>query len=137
MNEILKIIDNLAQFDIYVLVELHQDMMSSLFNAYDGVPLWVMNELPAPKRNFPWPFEDGSKLVFEAYVTEACGFAFECLYRNVSNFESYFLQYWTVVAKNLVNRTSVLGYEIINEPWAGDIYQNPVNLTYFNFEINF
>ena len=58
MNEILKIIDNLAQFDIYVLVELHQDMMSSLFNADDGVPLWVMNELPAPKRNFPWPFEE-------------------------------------------------------------------------------
>ncbi len=127
LNEILKIIDNLALYGIYVIIDLHQDMLSSEFNAYDGVPLWVMKELPAPKHAYPWPFEDGSKLVFEAYVTDACSFAFECLYRNVGNFQDYFLQYWEVVAENLVNRTSVLGYEIINEPWAGDIYSNPVN----------
>ncbi len=68
----------------------------------------------------------GSKLVFEAYLTDSCGFAFECLYRNTSNFQSYFLQYWSVVAINLANRSSVLAYELINEPWAGDVFSNPV-----------
>ena len=38
----IKIIDNLASYGVYVIIDLHQDMMSSQFNAYDGVPLWVM-----------------------------------------------------------------------------------------------
>jgi endoglycosylceramidase len=126
LNEITRIIDNLATFNIYVIIDLHQDMMSSQFNSYDGVPLWVMKELPKPKFPYPWPFKDGSKLVFEAYVTDACGFAFECLYRNKSSFQDYFLQYWSIVAKNLANRSSILAYELINEPWAGDVFANPV-----------
>ena len=39
---------------------------------------------------------------------------------------NYFLQYWSVVASSLANRSSVLAYELINEPWAGDVFSNPV-----------
>ena len=95
-----------------MIIDLHQDMMSTQFNSYDGVPLWIIKELPHPFKEYPWPFKDGSKLVFEAYLTDSCGFAFECLYRNTSNFQSYFIQYWAVVASNLANRTSVLSYEV-------------------------
>ena len=127
MQEIIRIIENLASFKIYTIIDLHQDMMSSKFNAYDGVPLWIVEQLPSPQFAFPWPFKDGSKLIFEAYLTDACGFAFKCLYKNINNFRDYFLQYWSIIAQNLANQSSVLGYELINEPWAGDIYNNPVN----------
>ena len=60
--------------------------------------------------------------------TEACSFAFQCLYDNVNKFNDYFQQYWSIVSQTFANHTAILGYEILNEPWAGDIYANPLLL---------
>lgn len=121
----LEIVETLEEFGIYVIIDLHQDMLSSLFESYDGAPLWILDELPAPKHPYPWPFKKEGIFYGGAYFTEACSFAFECLYRNVSNFEGYFHEFWTQTAKAFKNSSSVLAYELINEPWAGDIFQNP------------
>ena len=91
------------------------------FNAYDGVPIWVVNEMPEPKHPYPWPFKNNTQLVFGAYITEACGFAFQCLYNNISNSQAYFHQFWRTVAQTYSNSSSVLGYELINEPWVVSI----------------
>ena len=56
--------------------------------------------------------------IFASYVTEACGFAFQCLYDNVNNVQEYFFQYWRTVAQIFSDFPSVLAYEIINEPWV-------------------
>ena len=125
LNEIKHIINLLGEHDIYVLIDLHQDMMSSKFNSYDGVPSWIVNKLPQSKEAYPWPFKDGKNLIFEAYLTESCSFAFQCLYNNASGFESLFQRYWQTVARNLKNFSNIVGYELINEPWAGDIYARP------------
>jgi hypothetical protein len=37
VNEMLKIIDLLEYYGMYVIIDLHQDMMSSKFNSYDGM----------------------------------------------------------------------------------------------------
>ncbi len=88
LTEIKNIINNLNAHNIYVIIDLHQDMISSKFNSYDGAPLWAIEELPNSKKPYPWPFKNGDKLVFEAYATEACGFAFQCYYFNY--YYSYF-----------------------------------------------
>ena len=124
LNIILKIIDDLSQRGIYVIIDLHQDMMSTKFAAYDGVPRWLIDLMPNSTFNYPWPFKK-YYLGFEAYLTDACGYAFQNLYSNTNNFQDYFSEYWTIVSKNMVNLTSVLGYEFINEPWAGDIFSKP------------
>jgi len=128
LNEIGKIIENLASLNIYVIIDLHQDMLSSKFNSYDGIPLWLMDELPESKFKFPWPLSNKTlnSSVFASYITEACGFAFQCLYDNVNKFNDYFQQYWSIISNTFANHTAVLGYEILNEPWAGDIYANPL-----------
>jgi len=128
LNEMIKIVDDLASFGLYTIIDLHQDMLSSKFDAYDGAPLWLLKEMPNSLSKFPWPLkEDALKISgFAAYVTESCSFAFQCLYDNVNNFGDYFQQYWEIIAKTFVNNTAILGYEIINEPWAGDIYANPL-----------
>jgi endoglycosylceramidase len=129
LSEIVKMVDDLASFGIYVIIDLHQDMFSSKFNSYDGIPLWVMDELPKSKFEFPWPLKEStlnSTSVFASYITEACGFAFQCLYDNVNRFNDHFQQYWTIVSRAFANNTAILGYEILNEPWPGDIYANPL-----------
>jgi endoglycosylceramidase len=124
LDEMVTIINDLAVRGIYVIVELHQDMMSSKFGAYDGCPRWIVDSMPKSKTRYPWPFVR-KDLVFAAYVTESCGFAFQNLYSNRNGFQDHFAEYWEIVANKLKNHTSVLAYEIINEPWAGDIYSDP------------
>ncbi len=82
--------------------------------------------MPKPKHDFPWPLEKVDPSSFSAYITEACGHAFQCLYKNANNVETYFHQYWATVAQILNNRSSILAYELMNEPWAGDIYSDPL-----------
>ena len=84
VNIMTEIIDTLASYGIYTLIDLHQDQMSSEFYSYDGVPLWLLNELPAPKHPYPWPFKE-KEIWDKAYFSEACCFAFQCFYDNVSN----------------------------------------------------
>lgn len=121
LEEIVKIVDNLASFGIYTLIDLHQDMLSSNFESYDGAPSWILDELPNSKFQFPWPLKNKTidLSLFAAYLTEPCGFAFQCLYKNTNNFGSYFNQYWATIAKTFKNNSAILGYELINEPWAG------------------
>ena len=115
-DEMSEIIRTMESYGIYVILDMHQDMMSTKFDAYDGVPIWVLDEFPEPKRSFPWPFSNKTtNLVFAAYVTEACGFAFQCFYNNVSGSETYFHQFWSKVAQIHSNFSSVLGviFEIL------------------------
>ena len=36
-----------------------------------------------------------------------------------------FLKFWEVVADRFKSNPYVLGYELINEPWAGNVYRHP------------
>lgn len=117
VTEMMKIVNLLEDYGMYVIIDLHQDMLSSQFAAYDGAPLWILEQLPKPKHAYPWPFKN-PYLGFTAYVTEACGFAFQCLYSNKNNFEDYFQQYWVSTAQIFNQTSSILAYELINEPWV-------------------
>ena len=47
-----------ASYGMYVILDMHQDCLTSACGAYDGVPLWLIERLPRPPRElaFPWPF---------------------------------------------------------------------------------
>ena len=49
-----------ASYGMYVILDMHQDCLTSACGAYDGVPLWLIERLPRPPRElaFPWPFSD-------------------------------------------------------------------------------
>lgn len=86
--------------------------------------------MPPSRSKFPSPLLNQviSLSVFAAYLTESCGFAFQCLYENRNNFSDYFELYWSIVAKTFSEKTNILGYELINEPWVGNFYANPLLL---------
>jgi endoglycosylceramidase len=124
LNIILKIIDDLSQRGIYVIIDMHQDMMSTKFASYDGVPRWLVDLMPNSTFSYPWPFEK-YYLGFTAYLTDACGYAFQNLYSNTNHFQDYLSEFWSIISSSMSNLTSVLGYEFINEPWAGNIFSKP------------
>ena len=65
------------------------------------------------------------------YNTWACGYfseivsnAFNQLYQNKAGTADYFANFWVEVAKQFKDNPAVLGYELMNEPWTGDIFQD-------------
>jgi len=73
LNVMSDIIQSLAAKQIYVLLDMHQDVLSSQTGSYDGIPLWLYNRFPTSKHPCmkfllffrvyiffsldPWPFK--------------------------------------------------------------------------------
>ncbi|KAJ3408031.1 hypothetical protein HDV05_005159 [Chytridiales sp. JEL 0842] len=135
------IVENLNAAGIYVLIEMHQDALSEKFCG-EGVPLWAAQ--PADSLfnlwGFPFPYdkpyklqpngvptpEDCAKHWIDKYqLSYAAGSAYERLYKNHDGLRDAFRDYWNVVVKRFKQYNNVLGYEIMNEPFAGNAFTNP------------
>ncbi|XP_067933424.1 endoglycoceramidase-like [Watersipora subatra] len=119
------IIVSLGKKGVYVILDMHQDGLSSRFGSYDGVPLWLIDSLPPPIKHFPWPFHSTPSNWEFNYVTFACGEAFKNIYTNQSRALDHLGFFWQTVAKRFGRYKNVLGYEIINEPFPGNVYTDP------------
>jgi len=132
------IVDNLAAHNIYSILDCHQDV----FNRHlcvEGFPDWAVNSNGGTALPFALPvgeimtFDNVTGLPEQCglyawtlyYLTDLAGKSFQGLYDNYNGLQDEFINFWTRVATMALSRTSVLGYEFINEPWSGDIYSNP------------
>ena len=50
------------------------------------------------------------------------------LYDNYEGILDKFAQFWGTVATRFAESDFILGYEIMNEPWCGDVYEDPTLL---------
>ena len=127
------------KYGIYVLLDMHQDVMSRKF-CVEGFPDWAAN--PGGAQNFPEPLhqpfvpdpktgyptsEDCAKFPWASYYfSEAASVAFQNLYNNTAGLRDAWAGFWAKTAAVFRGYPSVIGYELINEPWAGDIYADPL-----------
>jgi endoglycosylceramidase len=116
---------------------MHQDLISRYFCG-EGMPDWAV---PTPSEHFPAPlawlnlsFEANNYPTLESclqhpfaefYPTAAVAETFQALYSNTGGLGDAMAQFWGAVAQRFQNNTYVLGYELLNEPFAGDIYRDP------------
>ncbi|KAH9280717.1 Endoglycoceramidase [Echinococcus granulosus] len=121
-------VDRFANAGIYVILDMHQDSLSTMFGSYDAVPLWLLKSFPKPPGIFkyPWPRKKLPSGDWEGYTTYACQMAFQHIYNNQTNAWEHWGNFWVQVANRFKNRSNVLGYELMNEPFAGNIYTNPL-----------
>lgn len=56
------------------------------------------------------------------------GNAFGRLYDNYDGLGDAFAAYWKKLASEYVKTTNIVGYNLLNEPWAGDTYKDPTLL---------
>jgi endoglycosylceramidase len=54
--------------------------------------------------------------------------AFGRLYNNYDGLGDAFATYWKKLASEYVGTTNVVGYNLLNEPWVGDMYYHPTRL---------
>jgi endoglycosylceramidase len=129
LNKITEIINLGSKYDIYFLLDFHQDLLSELFCG-EGIPNWLNYKLLDNKtiEKFPFPLLDkkcDDKKWIEYHFTKAVSNLFQKLYEN----PQYLELYWNVLALSFKDNKNVIGYELMNEPWFGDIYQNVLYLS--------
>ncbi|KAG6551438.1 hypothetical protein Mapa_007084 [Marchantia paleacea] len=62
------------------------------------------------------------------YFSYAVSRAFQDLYENKWGWGDLLARYWTTVAQTFKDEIGVIGYELMNEPWPGDIFRDPLLL---------
>ena len=142
LDQIEWIVEELGKRDIYVLIDCHQDVLARGFCGEGAADWAVIVDPDIPHFPAPLPYEFDfdpetdypnldqclSHWFGAYYFSRAASNAFQNLYDNKQGILDEFGKYWAFVAKRFANTTNVLGYEFINEPWAGDFYANPKRL---------
>eukprot|EP01031_Cornospumella_fuschlensis_P028006 gene28006-33819_t len=141
------IVNNLAKQDIYTVLDFHQDLWHRKYCG-EGVPDYVFDScrasepagtkpFPLPAVNTTYPVDANgdptldsclSKMFATYYLSAEVGAGFQCLYDNRDNMWDALAGYWMAIAERFKSSEHVLGYELINEPWAGDVYASPKSL---------
>ncbi len=127
VNILKSIVQDYGKLGIYTILDMHQDVLwqagSNQDQGYWGVPKWIKDKLDQPSRLFPWPFT-GTPWAWECgYLTEEVSRGFGQFFKNVNGVADDFANFWQIMAQQFKNEDFVLGYELINEPFAGDIYE--------------
>lgn len=113
---------------MYTLLDLHQDVLwraegNGMTSGYWGVPPWIKDKLIDTAHQFPWPF-NGLKRWECGYLTEHISMAFQRFYSNENHVADDFAAFWEEMAKRYKDDNAIIGYELMNEPFVGDIFRN-------------
>ena len=119
---------NAYEYGIYTLLDLHQDVLSDR-TCGEGVPSWF----PLYLEGFPRPLvlkpfkslgECDKKPWTDYHMSLAVAIGFEYLYQNPGDFH----RLWENITLYFKGEPQILGFELINEPWCGNQYSNPLLL---------
>jgi endoglycosylceramidase len=110
-----RVVRLLADRHIWTLFDFHQDMMSPEYQG-EGVPDWAVdpmkgpaNTLPPPQFGFPFNY-------FTPQVSEL----YENLWAEHGIVWDGHRDAWKAVAAKWGDRPYTMGYDLLNEPWAGE-----------------
>lgn len=128
-----------GRYGIYSLLDMHQDAFSEKFCG-TGFPDWAVvpsvNDFPEPLApamadiaDVRYPNREECDSINDNhwpmyYVTYAESSAYGEFFGNAS-LKTSFASFWRHVAKRFATNDYVLGYELMNEPFVGDVWKNP------------
>ena len=76
-----------------------------------------------PETGYPYQKDCDKHSWGDYYFAEAAAAAFQNFYNNTDGLLDAWADFWKMTAKGFKNSNSVIGYELINEPFAGDVYR--------------
>lgn len=108
------------KYGLYVFLDMHQDLYSCKYS--DGAPEWATLTDGRPH------ITEGNMVWSDAYVTSpAVQRAFDNFWANTPasdgvGIQDHYAKAWQHVAKRYADNTTVIGYDIMNEPFAGTAF---------------
>lgn len=139
LEQIVECVNIAEKYGLYPVLDMHQDVFNRKFCG-NGVPDWVPQP---PEFNFPYPIEVEFEVDDNGYPSRqdcdsvpwpnyhfstSLAHSVGNLYTNHSGLMDKFAAFWGLVAQTFADRDIVIGYELMNEPWCGDIYKDPTLL---------
>jgi endoglycosylceramidase len=136
------ITEGAAAFGIYTLLDMHQDAMSEKFCG-EGFPAWAVQS--AGILSFPEPIgrafrdmdpatgfptrQDCARHAWSSYYFAAdSAAAWQALYSNSDGLLDAWAAMWGTVVAAFKGDSHILGIEVVNEPFAGNVYREPLLL---------
>lgn len=115
LEEIDQCIDWAGQNNIFVVLDMHQDLFSVKYA--DGAPKWAT--LDEGKQHSTGTIWSDAYMLSEAVQT-----AFDNFWNNKSapdgiGLQDHYAALWQHIAKRYANNKTVIGYDIMNEPFPG------------------
>jgi endoglycosylceramidase len=125
LASIAQTVQTLGAHGIVSLLDFHQDLYNEVFQG-EGAPAWAVQTggLPNPQLGFPGNY----------FANPAEGFAWNAFWRNAAapdgiGLQDHYAHTWAHVAAYFHGNPNVFGYEVLNEPWPGLVWEpcaNPV-----------
>jgi endoglycosylceramidase len=134
LNHIAATVSTLARHGIVSLLDFHQDMYNEEFQG-EGAPDWAVQDggLPNPKLGFPGNYLANLALehALDQFFSNAPG-------PGGVGLGQRYAAAWAHVAARFRNTKSVLGYELLNEPFPGTAWEqcaSPAGCPVFDGEL--
>ena len=153
LEDFVTLVNTYAEDGMYSIVDVHQDQYASCwcgegFPCWSAYPTWAEQLYPFPSApllgvnaSFPTVPSGGIDQSYcfmpgnngDYYFTVVTGQLFANFYANYNNVQSHFVSMFGEIARYFANNTNVFGYEIINEPFPGNIYDQGLGyLSFYN-----
>ena len=101
---------------MHVMLDMHQDLYSLKFGG-DGAPEWAIRPDGASVETAidgPWWLQNISPAVINSWVN-FWG------YSKHKDLQDHYIMSWKFVAERFKSNPGVIGYDLMNEPWGGDL----------------
>lgn len=149
LDKVQEIVDICAKYDIAVYLDMHQDVANKQYCG-EGMPDWAIRPHTNFLTKFPAPLW-GIKMEYDAdgyptmksclerdfgfyYTTYAVMDAYQDLWDNWNGVGDAFADMWAHVANRFKDHPNVVGYELINEPFIGNLYKD-IKLVFKNDKV--
>lgn len=102
---------------MYVMLDMHQDLYSLVFGG-DGAPAWAIRSNGSAPINLPGGTPWWLKNIDPAVVNSWINF---WSYTAHKDLQDHYILAWKYVMERFKNNPYVIGYDLMNEPWGGDL----------------
>jgi len=141
LQEFKAIIDQFASYGIWSLIDMHQDEYTRNWCG-EGFPGWSaivssewLGTFPLPEYYSPYPLNSegngvepqycidigNNGLYYFSYLTSN---VFQNFYNNTEGVQDAFINMFASLGQMFNQNSNVFGYEIINEPFPGSLYED-------------